>query len=79
MDVLEDIAAGGGPESSMLALGDAGWGPGQLEDEIALNGWLVCDARDDIVYGRANEFKWNAALKHMGIDPLLLSSTSGSA
>jgi len=79
MDVLEDIAAGRGPESSMLALGYAGWGPGQLEDEIALNGWLVCDARDDIVYGRANEFKWKAALKHMGIDPLLLSSTSGSA
>lgn len=79
MDVLEAIASGDGPESSMLALGYAGWGPGQLEGEIAQNGWLVCDARDEIVFGRANEFKWNAALKSLGIDPLLLSSTVGHA
>ncbi|KJZ18017.1 YqgE/AlgH family protein [Loktanella sp. S4079] len=79
MTVLEDIAKGQGPDTSMLALGYAGWGPGQLEAEIAHNGWLTCDARNDIVFGRANEHKWTAALKHMGIDPLLLSGAAGRA
>lgn len=79
MDVLEDLARGKGPNASLLALGYAGWGPGQLEDEIAKNGWLTSDARADIVFGRANEHKWSAALKLMGIDPLGLSSTSGRA
>jgi putative transcriptional regulator len=63
----------------MLALGYAGWGPGQLEDEIAANGWLTCDARSDILFGRANEHKWTAALKTMGIDPLILSASAGRA
>lgn len=79
LDVLEDIANGTGPSISMLALGYSGWGPGQLENEIVQNGWLSCDARDDIVFGRANEFKWTAALKSMGIDPVSLSSTAGNA
>jgi putative transcriptional regulator len=79
LDVIEDIASGTGPDVSMLALGYAGWAPGQLESEIAHNGWLTCDARSDIVFGRANEHKWGGALKHMGIDPLLLSGTAGRA
>ncbi len=79
MDVLEDIARGQGPKTSMLALGYAGWGPGQLEGEIARNGWLTCDSQDDILFGRANEHKWTAALKVLGIDPLLLSDTAGHA
>lgn len=79
MDVLEDIARGKGPQTSMLALGYAGWGPGQLESEIQQNGWLMSDPRDDILFGRANEHKWTAALKVLGIDPLLLSSTGGHA
>ncbi len=79
LDVLEDIGRGKGPKTSMLALGYAGWAPGQLESEIAQNGWLVCEPRDDIVFGRANEHKWMAAMKVMGIDPLLLSSTAGRA
>lgn len=79
LDVLEDIARGEGPKTSLLALGYAGWGAGQLEDEIANNGWLVCDPRDDIIFGRANEHKWTAALKVLGINPLLLSATSGRA
>jgi len=79
LDVLQDIAQGQGPRQSMLALGYAGWGPGQLETELAQNGWLCSDARDDILFGRANEFKWTAALKLLGIDPLHLSSTSGRA
>ena len=79
MDVLQAIADGEGPEASMLALGYAGWGPGQLEEEIAQNGWLIAPARSDILFGRANEHKWTAALKQLGIDPLLLSSEAGHA
>ena len=79
LDVLEHLARGDGPQSSMLALGYAGWGPGQLEDEIAQNGWLVCDARDDIVFGRANEHKWTAAIRALGFDPRVLSSAGGRA
>lgn len=79
LDVLEDIAEGRGPRASLLALGYAGWGPGQLEEEIAQNGWLICDARDDIVFGRAAEHKWTAAMRSLGIDPLLLSGDAGHA
>ena len=79
MDVVEDIAHGAGPSQAMMALGYAGWGPGQLEGEIVQNGWLVCDADDDIVFGRANDHKWTAALKVLGVDPLLLSETAGRA
>lgn len=78
-DVLADIARGEGPERSFMALGYAGWGPGQLEGEILDNGWLTCEAREDILFGRANEHKWTAALKLLGIDPLTLSSTAGHA
>ncbi len=79
MDVIEEIAQGSGPASAMMALGYAGWGPGQLESEIARNGWLTSEADDEIVFGRANDFKWTAALKNIGVDPLLLSETSGRA
>jgi putative transcriptional regulator len=79
LDVLERIAGGTGPRQSILALGYAGWGPGQLESEIAQNGWLTADSRNDLVFGRANEFKWSAALKSIGVDPVTLSSQSGRA
>lgn len=79
LDVLEDIARGTGPRTSFLALGYAGWGPGQLEDEIMRNGWLTSDAPQDIIFGRANEHKWTAALKVLGIDPVLLSGSGGRA
>jgi putative transcriptional regulator len=79
LDMLELIAQGHGPERSMFALGYAGWGPGQLEAEIADNGWLSCAPRSDIVFGRADEHKWTAALKSMGVDPLGLSPISGRA
>lgn len=79
LDVLEDIAKGNGPQTSLLALGYAGWAPGQLESEIAQNGWLTCDVQKDIIFGRANEHKWTAALKVLGIDPVMLSSDAGRA
>ena len=79
LDILRQIAAGDGPRSSMLALGYAGWGPGQLESEIGQNAWLTGPARSEILFGRANEHKWGAALKAIGVDPQMLSSSSGPA
>jgi putative transcriptional regulator len=79
LDVLEAIVAGRGPASTLMALGYAGWGPGQLEAEIGANGWLTAASRPELVFGRANEHKWSAALKSLGINPLSLSSTAGRA
>jgi len=78
LDVLEEIAAGTGPDQALVALGYAGWGPGQLEGEIADNGWLVADATPELVFG-ADEVKWDRAVRSLGVDPLALSATSGRA
>lgn len=78
-DILVDIASGRGPRDRLLCLGYAGWGPQQLEDEIAANGWLICDASPDIVFEAANADKWQAALKSLGISPALLSGAAGNA
>jgi len=78
-NILEQISRGGGPRAAVMALGYAGWGPGQLESEIARNDWLTAAPRDDIVFGRADEFKWAAALKSIGVDPLGLSAVGGRA
>lgn len=79
LEVLEDLAKGEGPDIAMMALGYAGWGPGQLEYEIRQNGWLTCAPNDEILFGADNAGKWSAALKLLGIDPLLLSATAGRA
>lgn len=79
LDVLEDISAGSGPEKALLALGYAGWGPGQLEEEIAQNGWLTADATPEIVFSRENITKWERALKQLGVDAITLSATAGRA
>lgn len=79
LEVLEDMAKGEGPDLSFLTLGYAGWGPGQLEFEITQNGWLSCAPTIDVVFGTPDGEKWTAALKLLGIDPLLLSSTAGRA
>jgi putative transcriptional regulator len=79
LEVLEDLAQGTGPDRAILALGYAGWGPGQLEGEIAQNGWLISDATHALVFSEDDQGKWAAALKHLGIDPLLLSSAAGRA
>lgn len=79
LDVLEALARGDGPSSALLALGYAGWGPGQLEDEILQNGWLTCAADPDLVFGADDTTKWQAALNTLGVDPVTLSSTAGHA
>lgn len=78
-DILALIGRGEGPRSAVMALGYAGWGPGQLEGEIARHDWLTAAPRDDILFGRADEFKWTAALKSIGVDPLGLSAAGGRA
>jgi putative transcriptional regulator len=79
LDILKAIANGQGPESAVLALGYAGWAPGQLESEIHANGWLNCDADSDLVFGRDMDAKYALALQKIGIDPAKLSSESGRA
>ena len=79
MDILEAIADGAGPGDALLALGYAGWGPGQLEDEILQNGWLTCEATSEIVFGADADVKWTAALATLGVDALMLSSEAGRA
>lgn len=79
LDILEALAQGGGPSQALLALGYAGWGPGQLESEIRANGWLVADAQGSLVFSRDDAGKWAGALKGLGIDPLTLSAAAGRA
>ena len=79
LDILQEIAQGKGPSSALLALGYAGWGPGQLEAELQANGWLVCDASDELVFGVSDAGKWSAALASIGVDALALSSAGGHA
>jgi putative transcriptional regulator len=78
-DILEALAKGEGPDQALLALGYSGWGPGQLESEIARNDWLTTPAPKGLVFDGQDGTKWSAALRGMGIDPLSLSATSGRA
>ena len=79
MDILEEIARGQGPERALMMLGYAGWGPGQLESEIARNGWLTADASRALVFDTPARDKWTAALESLGVDPVLLSADAGRA
>ncbi len=79
VDILRDMASGDGPNQSMLALGYAGWGPGQLDQEIMENGWLSVPPNDDIVYDDILETKWERAMGQLGIDPRLLLDEAGHA
>jgi len=79
VDILKAIAKGAGPKHAMLALGYAGWAPGQLETEIQDNGWLHCPADPDLIFGRDVEDKYARALHKIGIDPGMLSNEAGHA
>lgn len=79
LDVLKAIAEGGGPREGVLALGYAGWGPGQLEAEIQQNTWLSVPATERLLFGEDDDSKWRRALASMKIDPLLLSGAAGHA
>lgn len=79
LDILRDMANGSGPRAALLALGYAGWGPGQLETELARNDWLTAAAHPRIVWDLPNAAKWEAALAVLGVDPLFLSAEGGRA
>src|SRR5262245_11030760 len=79
IDILKAIAGGKGPDRAILALGYAGWRPGQLETEIAANGWLHCAADADLLFDPDLEQKYERALSKIGIDPSHLVSEAGHA
>lgn len=79
LDILKAIASGTGPKQAILALGYAGWAPGQLENEIQHNGWLHCAADTELVFGQNVEEKYQLALDKIGIDIAMLSNEAGHA
>lgn len=79
VDILRAIVRGTGPSRSIVALGYAGWGPGQLEMEIQENGWLICDMNEELLYGADVETKYERALATLGVDLSLLSGDAGHA
>lgn len=78
-DVVRAIASGKGPEQWLFALGYAGWGPGQLDNEMRHHGWYAAQGRQDILFETPAGDRWNAAWKAEGIDPALLSHVIGQA
>jgi putative transcriptional regulator len=79
LDILKEMAAGGGPRKSLLALGYAGWGPGQLDAEIQANGWLSVSSDEGLVFDADLEHKWERAIGKIGIDFSMLSGEAGHA
>ena len=78
-DVLEALSHGAGPSRVLITLGYAGWGAGQLEDEISRNGWLNVDASPEIIFDTPVEQRYERALSLLGIDPGMLSQQAGHA
>jgi putative transcriptional regulator len=79
LDVLKAIAQGSGPNTAVLALGYAGWGAGQLENEILANGWLHCAADNDLLFDDNYDTKYARALSKLGISPAMFSGIAGRA
>jgi putative transcriptional regulator len=79
LDILRAIGRGEGPKRSLLALGYAGWGPGQLDHELQQNGWLHVPADDEIIFGRDLDKKWTRAMGKLGVDLTMLSGEAGHA
>ncbi|MCC2098681.1 MAG: YqgE/AlgH family protein [Hyphomicrobiales bacterium] len=79
VEILRAIATGLGPQRALLALGYAGWGPGQLDREIQANGWLTCASDSNFLFGINPEDKYDNALGRLGVDPAMLSGEAGRA
>lgn len=78
-DVLQAVAEGAGPDKLFVTLGYAGWGAGQLENELAQNSWLTVQADPRIIFGVPPEDRYPAALRLLGIDPVMLAGEAGHA
>ncbi len=79
LEILRAISLGRGPRSVFMALGYSGWAGGQLEEEIAANGWLTCRSDAGLIFDRDQDTKYSRALRGMGVNPLLLSGQAGHA
>ncbi|HTT78103.1 MAG TPA: YqgE/AlgH family protein [Stellaceae bacterium] len=79
LEILRALGRGEGPRRSLLALGYAGWAPGQLDAEMQANGWLSAPADGDLVFADDLTAKWQRAIKKLGIDLSMLSTDSGHA
>ncbi len=79
LDGLRAVASGAGPKQMALMLGYAGWQAGQLEQEIQENAWLVTDPDPDMIFSDHNDDKWEGSIRALGIDPAMLSTSSGRA
>lgn len=78
-DILEAVASGHGPEKILVSLGCAGWSAGQLEQEIVKNGWLTVSADPSIIFDLPIAERFAAAVKLLGIDPMMLTGEAGHA
>ncbi len=79
LDILKAVAEGGGPKQCFLALGYAGWGPGQLDEEILQNAWLNAPADDYLLFGDDDRGKWQRAMAKLRVNPAMLSGEAGRA
>jgi putative transcriptional regulator len=79
IDILRAIGSGRGPRHSLIAVGYAGWAPGQLDAEIQANGWLSVAADEEIIFASDDDGKWGRALAKLGIDLSMLSTDAGHA
>jgi putative transcriptional regulator len=79
IDVLKAIAEGKGPSRYLIALGYAGWGEGQLDEEMTRPGWFAAEGRQEILFETPTAERWEATFKAEGIDPRLLDSAAGAA
>ena len=79
IEFFDELVKGKGPKESILALGYAGWGPGQLEDEILQNSWMPLSVDNNFLFDNEVSNKWNQAYEILGVDPSKLSIFSGRA
>ena len=79
IDILKDIASGSGPRRSILALGYAGWGPGQLDQELQANAWLTVPADEELIFDDGLNDKWERSLHKIGVDFTFLTADAGHA
>ncbi|MBB4632192.1 YqgE/AlgH family protein [Sphingosinicella soli] len=79
LDILRDIAAGKGPQRWLIALGYAGWGPGQLDDEMTRHGWFAAPGNAGLLFDAPIDSRWTSAFAGAGIDVGLLSASAGHA
>lgn len=79
LEALKAVADGQGPKEMIFMLGYAGWGPGQLEQEIQQNAWIIGEADHELLFNTSAEEKWDRAMGRIGVNPTMLSSVAGSA